>query len=220
VDYFSPANHDCLDKNDLEIGSGGFALLPSDAAGGRSLGMAVTKAGGLYLLDPGNLGKIAPNDSQVHQYIQVGNRQCSLGSHEGHAEGTDWQRLYGNPAYWNGSIYLAPSNSTLRQYRFNGSTLSTTPTSTSATTFFLRGANSVVAANGTSDGIVWAIGKGPNGTAALHAYDANDVSRELWNSEMSGGDHIGAGTAFSVPVVVDGKVIVAGAVELSVYSLK
>jgi hypothetical protein len=52
VNYFSPANHDCLDKTDLEIGSGGFTLLPSDAAAGRSLGMVVTKAGGLYLLDP------------------------------------------------------------------------------------------------------------------------------------------------------------------------
>jgi hypothetical protein len=74
----------------------------------------------------------------------------------------------------------------------------------------LRGANTVVSANGTQNGIVWAYEKDANGQGILHAYDATMVSTELWNSNMNGGrDGLGEGIGFAVPVVANGHVIAA-----------
>jgi hypothetical protein len=42
----------------------------------------------------------------------------------------------------------------------------------------------------------------------LHAYDATAVSNELWNSNMNRGDGLGEATAFGVPVVANGRIIV------------
>ncbi len=219
ADYFTPSNHDCINKADLEIGSGGLALLPTETTGSPRA-VAISKEGRVYLLDPGRLGGLTGDDSQIPQVFLAGNRTCTDGIGGGHAEGTDWQRLYGNVSYWNGNIYLAPANSNLRQYAFTGSTLSTTPASTSTTQFWLRGANTVISANGNSNGIVWAYSKNRQGVVELHAYDATNLAHELWSNYMKAGrDAIGAGTPFGVPVVANGKVIVAGRNEIAVYGL-
>ena len=57
---------------------------------------------------------------------------------------------------------------------------------------------------------VWAYEKSISGRAILHAYDATQISSELWNSNMNGGTRsMGTGIGFGTPVVVNGKVIVA-----------
>ena len=82
-----------------------------------------------------------------------------------------------------------------------------------------------VSANGNSDGIVWAVDNDayfsvPQGSAALHAYDANNLARELYNSNQRlARDNPGQSSKFTVPTVADGKVFVGGANQLSVYGL-
>jgi hypothetical protein len=62
--------------------------------------------------------------------------------------------------------------------------------------------------------------KNVDGIAELHAYDANDVSHELWNSTMNTGrDGMGGGSSFGTPLVVDGKVVSASTNQVSVYGL-
>jgi hypothetical protein len=217
LDYFSPANRPCIDKADLEIGSGGFVLLPSDAAGGQQLGMVISKEGRLFLLNPGNLGKWSSDNSQIPQHFMVGNRQCFTGMGNAEAEGTTWQRLYGNPTYWNGSVYVAPSNATIKQYKFSGGKLSTTPASQGSTQFWLRGANTVVSSNGNSNGIVWAYTKNQSGVAEVRAYDASNLAHELWNNKSG---PLFAGVPFGTPVVAGGRVIVPGRNDIVVYGLK
>ena len=218
LDYYTPGNYACLDHADLEIGSGGLLLLPSGTGGFQSLAIAGNKEGRVYLLDTANLGKLDPADAQIPQQFLAGSQACQPGQGAAGADGPTWQRLYGNPTYWNGNIYLAPSNTDLRQYRFSGSILSTTPASRSATTFGNRGANTIVSANGTSDAIVWAETKDAKSAIGLHAYDATDVSHELWNNYM-GTNVLYPGVRFATPVVVDNKVIAAGKNDIFIYGL-
>ena len=100
------------------------------------------------------------------------------------------------PAYFNGSLYYASTEDPLRQYRFRSAHLLPKPASQTATTFVYPGASPNISANGTRDGIVWVSeNKDP---AVLHAYDANDLSRELYNSDQAGlrRDYFGAANKF------------------------
>jgi hypothetical protein len=54
----------------------------------------------------------------------------------------------------------------------------------------------------------------------LHAYDATDVSKELWNSGMNAGrDQMGPGFGFGVPMVYDGRVFAATGFKVTMYGL-
>jgi hypothetical protein len=67
------------------------------------------------------------------------------------------------------------------------------------------GATPTVSSDAARDGIVWAIASydwqrsGP--PAVLHAYDAEDVRRELYNSEQAGArDRAGEALRFTIPM--------------------
>ncbi len=225
LDWFTPFNRNCTDNNDLEIGSGGVALLPDEVGGGRKLAVVLTKEGRLYLLDRANLGHFNATTDQVVQQFMVGADTCDASTTgTGAAEGPGWQRLYGNASYWNGNLYMAASNSVIHQYSISGTAIDTTPVAigvgATAATYY-RGGNTVVSANGTSNGIVWMYGKTQTGGAILHAYSATDVGNELWSSQMNAGrDGLNTGgEGFQVPVVIDGKVFASSGKNIDVYSL-
>jgi hypothetical protein len=79
---------------------------------------------------------------------------------------------------------------------------------------------SISGSSATTDGIVWAIDTGAYGTsdsgpsaagpAILHAFDASNISTELWNSTQASGGRDTAGNAvkFTVPTVANGKVYI------------
>src|SRR5579859_1433493 len=220
-DWFTPFNADCIDLYDLEIGSGGVALLPGDFTNGKNLALAAGKEGRLFVVNRDSMGHFnAAGDTQIPQDFMIGQDVCSNSITGDVAEGTTWNRLYGNVSYWNGNVYAGPSNEQLRQYQFQNGMLGATPVATSPTAYGLRGANTVVSANGTQNGIVWAYEKTAAGTGTLHAYDANHVSNELWNSNMNAErDALGGGIGFAVPVVANGHVIVTYDMRVGVYGL-
>jgi hypothetical protein len=215
VDWFTPSNQACINAADLEIGSGGVALVAE-----KNAGLVVTKEGRLYVVNLGNLGHYS-STSNAAQVIQVGNQSCTPNMGTGFAEGSGWQRMYGNPSYWNGNVYLAPSSAPLQQFAFSGASLGAQAAKKSATIFGMRGGNTVVSSNGTQNAIVWAYNKNAaEGRAELHAYDANDVSHEIWNSGMNvGRDQMGVGVGFGTPVVADGHVFAQHGFAVSVYGL-
>jgi hypothetical protein len=221
VDWFTPSNAACIDLDDLELGSGGVALLPTDVTGGRKLAAAYSKEGRLFLVNTDTLGKYnAGGDNQIPQEFMIGEQSCSDSTTGADADGPNWNRLYGTASYWNGYLYAGASNLALKQYQFQSASLNPTPIATSPTAFGLRGSNTVVSANGTKDGIVWAYEKAPTGQAILHAYDATLVSKELWNSNINADrDALGEGIAFATPVVINGRVIVTYDTRVGVFGL-
>lgn len=83
----------------------------------------------------------------------------------------------------------------------------------------------MVSANGNSNGIVWVEHTNavqPQDSAILRAYDASDVSHELYNSTQAGPRDALApaqGTRFTLPIVFNGKVYVASGNELDIFGL-
>jgi hypothetical protein len=221
VDWFTPSDAACIDLHDLELGSGGVALLPTDFTNGSKLALAYSKEGRLFLVNRDTMGKFnAGGDNQIPQEFMVGQYTCSDAVTSDVAEGPTWNRLYGTASYWNGYVYAGASNQVLMQYQFQNGLLNPTPIDSSPTAYGFRGANTVVSANGTQNGIVWAYEKSASGQGILHAYDATGVSHELWNSNMnSGRDALGEGIGFATPVVAQGRVIVAYDQHIGIFGL-
>jgi hypothetical protein len=218
VDWFTPFDMACIDIEDLELGSGGVALLPTDFTNGDKLALTLSKEGRLFLVNTDSLGKFNSVMDQIPEEFMIGGHTCSTAG--GDTEGPGWNRLYGNASYWNGNVYAGASGMPLTQYQFQNGLLKNTPAATSPTAYGLRGANTVVSADGTQNGIVWAYEKTTTGQGILHAYDANLVSTELWNSNMnSARDALGEGIAFSTPVVANGRVIVTYDDRVGVFGL-
>lgn len=98
--------------------------------------------------------------------------------------------------------------------------LSTNPVSQGQYTAPYPGLTPDVSANGTHDGIVWTQETGSS-SGVLRAYDAADVSNELYdtNQAANGRDLPGGQMQFQLPAVINGKVYVGANGELDVYGL-
>ena len=206
LDYFTPHDQARLDELDLDLGSGGAVLLP-DAPGRGRLVIGGGKEGTLYLVNRDDMGGFnATDDSQIVQSVPK-----AVNS------------IFSTLAFWRDSIYIAGWSDTLRQYVLEGNHLVTPARSQAQTMFGFPGATPSVSANGDSDGIVWVVEGTWRGTprpAILHAYDASDVSRELYRSDQAEGrDTLGRAVSFAVPTVVNGRVYVGTGTELDILGL-
>ena len=204
VDYFTPFNQLYLDQQDVDLGSSGALLLP-DAAGSKThqhLLVAAGKEGRIYLLDRDRMGGFNPGgDSQIVQSIEG-----AVGP------------LYGGPAYFNGALYFAAAQDTLKAFSVSNAHIGTTPLSQASLVFYHPGAIPTVSANGSTNGIVWLVESSYGGT--LHAYDASNLTSELYNSQMNGTrDALGSSVKFSVPVIAGGRVYVGTGNALAVFGL-
>jgi hypothetical protein len=85
--------------------------------------------------------------------------------------------------------------------------------------FGYPGATPSVSADGARNGILWAVENAES--AVLHAYDAQDLGREFYNSNeaSSGRDYFGAGNKFITPMIANGNVYVGTPIGVSVFGL-
>ena len=76
------------------------------------------------------------------------------------------------------------------------------------TSYPYPGATPSISANGSTDGILWAVES--NSNAVLHAYRANNLAMELYNTNQATGgrDNFGGGNKYMVPTIANGKVYV------------
>jgi hypothetical protein len=207
ADYFEPYNGLYLWQADLDLGSGGVVLLPDlkDAQGVvRHIAVGGAKDGNLYVADRDNLGKFNPNDNSNIYQVMVG-----VGS------------MYSTPAWFNGFYYVGPRDAPLRVYPVTDAKLASSPSSTTAAQFAYPGTSPAVSANGTQNGIVWAVESNTLLPAVLHAYDATNLANELYNSGQAGNgrDAFGVGNKFITPLVVNGKVYVGTQTGVAVFGL-
>ncbi len=123
-------------------------------------------------------------------------------------------------------LFVWDLNDVLRAYTFNGTSLSTTPLAVGSLAPDYTGGVSV-SANGSTvgSGIEWATSTTATeetlAPGTLHAYDASNISHELWNSDMNAArDAMGTFTKFSIPVVANSKVyVITESNELQVYGM-
>jgi hypothetical protein len=127
--------------------------------------------------------------------------------------------VFASPAYFNNNVYYGDVGGSLKAFGITSAKLSTSPTSQTSMQFSYPGASPVVSANGTANGIVWAL---ENTTpAVLHAYDATNLAHELYNSNQAANarDNFGAGNKFIAPAVADGKVFIGTTNSVAVFGL-
>ncbi len=210
LDWFTAGNWSFLDKYDQDLTSSGPLLIP-----GTTLLAGGGKSGYLYVLNSTDLGKYNANDSQVVQKENI----------------TAGGEIHGGPVYWNRSaadggplMYDWGATDVLKAFSFNGSTLSSTPTATGTGTAIFPGGMLTLSANGSQagSGLLWATTNNASpSTGILHAYEAANVSNELWNSMMTPTrDGYGAFAKYVPPVVANGKVYVPTfGNRVSVYGL-
>ena len=202
LDYFAPSNAILNDNQDLDFGSAAPLLLPDLVDSSQithHLAVAAGKDGVIYVIIRDNLGRYDPTKNNVYQ--QVPNT-----GHENRS----------SPVYFNSSVYLGPEGSPLLAFSISQALV--TPTSSSQTAnSFGGGTVPSVSANGTSNGIVWALDY-TSGT--LYAFDASDLTKQLYNSKQAaGGRDIFAtvGGHFITPMVANGRVYVGTPNSVAVF---
>jgi hypothetical protein len=209
LDYFTPDNQASINGGDQDHGAGGAAILVDQPSGPvQHLLIGGGKPGTLYLVNRDNMGHFNIGSNNVIQSINLGNS------------------IFATGAFWNNFLYIASSNGHLDQYTFNAGTsqFSLPATHSSPGRYGFPGSTPSVSSLGPStNGIVWALDNNQYcsgcGPAVLHAYDATNVSSELWNSAQGTGNGAGTAVKFTVPTVANGKVYVPTRSELSVYGL-
>ena len=128
---------------------------------------------------------------------------------------------FSGPAYFNNTVYYAAVNDVLRAFPISNALLAPSPASVSATSFAYPGTTPIVSANGASNGIVWAVEDSTSSPAVLHAYDATNLTHELYNSNQAPNsrDSFGTGNKFITPMEVNGHVYVGTPTGVAVFGL-
>ncbi|HEX4649453.1 MAG TPA: hypothetical protein VH111_11540, partial [Steroidobacteraceae bacterium] len=206
ADYFTMFNEESESAADLDLGSGGLLLLPdlTDSSGTvRHLMVGAGKDGNLYVVDRDSMGHFSPGGNNIWQQLS----------------GVLGGGIWSTPAWFNGTLYYGPSGGNLLAFTASSARLASSATSGTPTSFPYPGAAPAVSANGSASGIVWAHENA--NPAVLHAYDATNLARELYNSSQAanGRDRFGAGNKFITPMIADGRVFVGTQTGVAVFGL-
>jgi hypothetical protein len=211
ADYFETYNTVSESQQDEDLGSGGEILLPSqtDASGAsHQLMVGAGKDGNIYLADTSNMGKFtasSPTDSNIYQVV--------MNAIPGGSRST--------PAFFNGVLYYGATYDPLKAFPMTNALLANAPSSQTAVAFPYPGTTPSISANGTQNGIVWALESNTSDAAILYAYDATNLATELYNSNQAanGRDSFGNGNKFVTPLIVNGKVYVGTPTGVAVFGL-
>jgi hypothetical protein len=211
--FFTPTNYVNLNINDLDYGVMGTFLIPHS-----NYFITGCKDGNIYLLNKDNMGGYSSSANQIQQTIPINvNMHCQ-------------------PAYYRGSshefVYVWSENDQLRAMSFSrtSNTFSSSDVVSSVQgPIGQTGADLSVSSNGALDGtgIVWAShassgdAEGAVCPGILRAFDANDITHELWNSNQTPGDNLGNFAKFCSPTIANGKVYLATfSNQVVVYGLR
>lgn len=197
LDWFTPTNHFDLDAKDTDLDSSGATLIP-----GTNLVLGGGKEGVLYVLDRRNLGHLG--DEHALQHFQASSSHLH------------------SFVYWKSDergslLYVWGQRDRARVYELKGDKLIETPV-------MMRpevnqghpGAMLSLSANGGKEGILWAAIHATGDSwhesrpGILHAYDADDIEHELWNSlENPERDDCNNYSKMAPPTIANGKVYLA-----------
>ena len=208
-DYFQPDDASYLAANDADLGSGSPVLMPDNPSGTPYEIIGGGKDGKIFVVNRENMGSFSPSTNNVIQTVQTGVHQ--------------FDNIFSTPVYWNGFLYIHCEGDVLHQFSWSNGLLSDQPVKNGSPVLNVHGATASLSANGTNAGIIWEIDNSNHvsgGVAILRAYDATDVSNELYDSTQAGSrDTAGTALKFTVPTIAGGKVFVGTSNELDIYGL-
>jgi hypothetical protein len=205
LDYFTPWNTVSESDQDYDLGSGGPMLLPDviDSSGNtRHLAIGAGKDVKLYVVDRDNMGKFSASTNNIYQELDTALSGI----------------VFSKPAFFNGTVYYGSSSDAIKAFPVAGGKLSATPSSVSPNKFPYPGTTPTISANGTTNGIVWAVWN--TTTASLFAFDATNLANILYvSSETPNSRDDFSGNKFITPVVANGNVYVGTPNTVAVFGL-
>ena len=216
VDWFTPTNHFVLDKQDNDLNSSGATLVPSPNG---TVIVGGGKEGVLYTIDPAHFGHLGDEHALGH-FKATASHLHSL---------VYWQSAAHGPV-----LYIWGQRDIARVYAVKDGHVEEKPLMTRALANEGHpGAMLSLSANGDKDGILWAAIHASGDSwhesrpGILHAYAADDITHELWNSlEMPARDDCGNYSKMAPPTIANGKVYLpsfgtanVGSGQLCVYGL-
>jgi hypothetical protein len=205
TDYFAPMNAIADDNADADMGSAAALLLPDLTDSGsvtRHLAVVAGKDGMMFVVDRDNMG----------QYSAIANNVYQVFASDGHEN-------FSSPIYFNGRVYIGPSGMPLRAFTVTQAKLSASPSSQSAFTFGSNGTVPSASANGSGNGIVWALDRESKN---FLAYDATDLTKLLYDSSTPAGGRdsfADVGGHFITPMVANGRVYFGTHTTVAVFGL-
>jgi hypothetical protein len=196
ADSFTPTNWKSMSDNDFDL-SAGPALIT-----GTHTFIGADKAGNLYVVNgdamsqPGSAGIIPASGGIIFNFAV-------------------WSRG------GNARVYTQGQREPPKCFQVTGNQVDPHPVSMAATAVTFARIGMTISANGDQEGsgILWETtgdyNSGTHGT--LHAYDASNLSHELWHSDMNTPrDQMPPVTKFVSPTVANGKVYVATSANMVV----
>ena len=214
ADYFTPPNEASLSGADNDVGTSALALLPTQGGSVPHLGVTVDKSGTIYLLNRDRMGGFtSPGDAARQNF------------------GDGGLSIHNSVAFFNDMLYLGVDGGPVKAWAFNPSTelFSTSPQSQGGGAFGCNGCNGggstpSISANGSSNGIVWALDNSHyyNTPAILHAYNAGNLATELYNSTQAANSRDAGAVAikFTTPTIANGHVYVGGRNAVTAYGMR
>jgi hypothetical protein len=199
--YFTPSNYQVLEDNDLDYGTMGSFLIPNS-----NYYFTSCKDGNIYLLNKDNMGGFTVGSNQVQQIITLSSAS----------------NMHCQPSYYIGAsqefAYIWPENDRLHAFPFDrGSNTFNVANETVSSESGPGGQNGAmlsVSSNGSTagTGILWASyaasGDAESTTTpgVLRAFDASNITVELWNNLAASADNAGTYAKFAPPTIANGHV--------------
>ncbi len=206
ADYFTMSGTVAESNSDQDLGSGGALVLPdlADASGKvRHLAVGAGKDAKIYVVDRDSMGKFSPkDDSAIYEEITG-----ALGG-----------GVYAMPAYFRSAVYYGADGDSLKAFPISNARLASAPSSQTAASFSYPGTTPSISADGDANGIVWAV-ENSSGTGVLHAYEAANLTNELYNSSLAGARDQFTDNKFVTPMIANGKVFVGTPTGVAVFGL-
>jgi hypothetical protein len=209
TDSFTTFNAVTLTAGDEDMGSGGILMVPDQQGDHPHILVQAGKEGRIVVLDRDNLGGYASEATSNTNALQdimgeIGGCWCT-------------------PAYWNSKIYIWPMKDTAKVFDLDNGVLTGGPSSESTIPSANPSPSFSISSNGDQQGIAWAVRSdkfSTHGALVLYAWDANDLTNTIYESDANASRDAGGPAArYSIPMATNGKVYVAADGEVDVYGL-
>jgi hypothetical protein len=235
-DFYTPSKNAAWSENDLDISASGVTVLPDGVGPAAHPNVLVgsDKQGHLWMIDRNQMSGFFANADKTVQYLALPNPNCYT---------VDQQCVYATPAYasWSGTIYIAVEWGPLMAFQLSNGLIPATvqlgpqgqpvaiASSEGSETYGYPAPTPTISASPSGSGpLVWALQNWASGTgngtpalgpAILRVYNATNLGTTLYTSATLPADTAGNAAKFTVPVVANGHVYIAGAGSLTVYGL-